>query len=68
MGVWYSLTQSELAYSMIQAMTNANRLVDQFVTMVLYATFMFAQEWIFKGRSIGKFITGTKVVNETNLP
>ena len=67
-GVWYSLTQSELAYSMIQAMTNANRLVDQFVTMVLYATFMFAQEWIFKGRSIGKFITGTKVVNETNLP
>ena len=22
----------------------------------------------FKGRSIGKFITGTKAVNETNLP
>ncbi|MET7035328.1 RDD family protein [Elizabethkingia miricola] len=49
-------------------MTNANRLVDQFITMVLYAIFMFVQEWIFKGRSIGKFITGTKAVNETNLP
>ena len=68
LGVWYSLTQSELAYSIIQAMTNASRLVDQFVTMVLYAIFMFVQEWIFKGRSIGKFITSTKAVNETNLP
>ncbi|MCL1667940.1 RDD family protein [Elizabethkingia ursingii] len=68
LGVWYSLTQSELAYSIMQAMENASRLVDKLVSMIMYATFMFAQEWIFKGRSIGKLITGTKVVNENNEP
>jgi uncharacterized RDD family membrane protein YckC len=30
---------------------------------VLFGFFMFSQELTFKGRSIGKFITGTKAVN-----
>lgn len=38
-------------------------LVDRVVTLLLYTLFMFAQEAIFKGRSIGKFITGTRAVN-----
>ncbi|AQX06940.1 RDD family protein [Elizabethkingia meningoseptica] len=67
-GIWHSLTNSELAYSLIQAMNNVNGLVDRVFTMILYAVFLFLQEWIFKGRSIGKFITGTKAVNETNKP
>src|SRR4051794_30712864 len=39
-------------------------LIFRIVALLLYAIFMFLQEMIFKGRSIGKFITGTKAVNE----
>lgn len=68
LGVWYSLTQSELAYSMIQAMTNANRLVDQFVTMVLYATFMFAQEWILKADRLESLLRVPKLLMKRIFP
>lgn len=40
-----------------------NSLLDRFISLILYALFIFAQEAIFKGRSIGKFITGTRAVN-----
>ncbi len=40
----------------------ANPFLDRLVTLVMYAIYMFVQEAIFKGRSIGKFITGTKAV------
>lgn len=42
---------------------NSNTLLDRVIYTLLYAVFMFAQEAIFKGRSVGKFITGTRAVN-----
>jgi len=43
---------------------SAQDLLYRAVMLLFYAMFMFLQEMIFKGRSIGKFITGTKAVNE----
>jgi uncharacterized RDD family membrane protein YckC len=39
-----------------------NPLLDRLLTMVLYVTLIFLSEFLTKGRSLGKFITGTKVV------
>ena len=36
---------------------------DRIITLVLYAIYMFAVEAIFKGKSLGKLITGTRAVN-----
>lgn len=41
-----------------------NSLLDRLITMFFYILFMVAQEVIFKGQSIGKFLTKTKVVYE----
>lgn len=43
---------------------DANPLVDRLFTAVMYVLFMALQEIIFKGRSVGKFLTGTMVVME----
>jgi uncharacterized RDD family membrane protein YckC len=39
-------------------------IMDRVISLILYGVFMGIIEAITKGRSIGKFITGTKVVNE----
>jgi uncharacterized RDD family membrane protein YckC len=36
---------------------------DRIITLILYAIYMSIVETIFKGRSIGKFITRTKAIN-----
>ena len=60
-GVFWALTSPETISSLEEY--SDNTLVDRLTSLVLYALFMFAQEAIFKGRSIGKFITGTRAVN-----
>ncbi|MEO7445746.1 MAG: RDD family protein [Ferruginibacter sp.] len=40
-----------------------NPIIDRIVTYLCYGLFMFLQEWVFRGRSIGKFITGTMTLN-----
>ena len=39
-------------------------LLDRLLGLVLYGLYMFAIETIFKGKSLGKLITGTRAVNE----
>jgi uncharacterized RDD family membrane protein YckC len=39
-------------------------LVDRLITMVMYGLYMFLIELLFKGKSLGKLITGTRAVNE----
>jgi uncharacterized RDD family membrane protein YckC len=39
-------------------------ILENILILFIYALFMGTQEAIFKGRSIGKFITGTRAVNE----
>ncbi|WP_169743955.1 RDD family protein [Kaistella jeonii] len=41
---------------------NMNPLIDRIVTLLVYAFIMFLAETATKGRSLGKLITGTKVV------
>lgn len=41
---------------------NINPLADRLLSLIIYAVYMFVQEAIFKGRSIGKFVTGTRAV------
>lgn len=48
----------------VGVLENVNRLVDILVTYFFYALYMSFIEAVTKGRSIGKFITGTKAVNE----
>jgi uncharacterized RDD family membrane protein YckC len=38
-------------------------LLDRFISLIIYALYMGASESIFKGKSIGKFITRTHAVN-----
>lgn len=39
-------------------------LLDRLMTLVLYGLYMFIIEAVFKGKSLGKLITGTRAVNE----
>lgn len=39
-------------------------LLDRLLGLVLYGLYMFAVEALFKGKSLGKLITGTRAVNE----
>jgi uncharacterized RDD family membrane protein YckC len=39
-------------------------LVDRLLSLVFYGLYMFVIEAIFKGKSLGKLITGTRVVKE----
>ena len=43
---------------------NGLNLLDRLITLILYGMYMFAIEAIFKGKSLGKLITGTRAVNE----
>ena len=39
-------------------------LLDRLVGIILYGLYMFVVEALFKGKSLGKLITGTRAVNE----
>jgi uncharacterized RDD family membrane protein YckC len=41
---------------------------DRLISLVAFGFFIGVQEWVFKGKTIGKFITGTKVVSVYNKP
>ena len=41
----------------------ARGLIEQIIGIVIYVLFMFAQEALFKGKTFGKLITGTRAVN-----
>lgn len=52
----------ELLGSSFLTYLELNPLIDRLFSAVLYIIFMSAQEILFNGRSLGKFLTGTKVV------
>lgn len=43
-------------------------LVDRLISLVLYGTYMSIIETVFKGKSLGKLITGTRAVNLDGSP
>ncbi len=48
--------------SYLMDMENVNPWLDRLITMLVYVIYYIIIEGLFKGRSIGKFITKTKVV------
>ncbi|WP_374445399.1 RDD family protein [Epilithonimonas sp.] len=60
----YSLLGSSSFVENSAALDNMNPLLDRLITAGLYALLMYFTEYITKGRSLGKLITGTMVVNE----
>ncbi|MEP7141437.1 MAG: RDD family protein [Ferruginibacter sp.] len=45
------------------ARSSGFNLLDRLYSLLLYGTYMFVVEAIFKGKSLGKLITGTRAVN-----
>jgi uncharacterized RDD family membrane protein YckC len=43
-------------------------LVEQLLIQVVYGTYMFIVEALFKGKSLGKLITGTRAVKQDGTP
>lgn len=55
----------EIAYEM----QNINPLLDRIMTMILFSFFYFFSEVLLKGRTVGKYVTKTIVVDENgNIP
>ncbi len=52
----------ELLGTTVLTYLELNPLIDRLISASLYIIFMGMQEILFKGRSVGKFLTGTKVV------
>lgn len=48
--------------NIIYQLENINPLLDRIITAIFYVLLIFLSEFLTKGRSLGKFITGTKVV------
>jgi uncharacterized RDD family membrane protein YckC len=48
--------------------TGMNSILDRLITLICYGIFMGIVEAIFKGKSLGKLITGTLAVNEDGSP
>ncbi|MBO9617776.1 MAG: RDD family protein [Niabella sp.] len=59
------LLTPEVIYSMDE---NGWTLLDRLLILILYALYMGTMEAIFRGRSVGKFITRTKAVNLDGTP
>lgn len=63
MGVFFVMGLiSQDPEALIDDLDHVNPFLDRILTLILYAIYMFVIEILLKGRSIGKFLTGTKVV------
>jgi len=58
----FKLTNIDFFLNITQKMSQANRVVDIMITSIVYFTYMLLIEYFTKGRSIGKYITGSKVI------
>lgn len=67
-GAAYAFVAGDDLMSIANEMENINPLLDRLITMTFYALGMFAIEYFTKGRSLGKLITGTKVVKTDGSP
>lgn len=62
LGVVYALVTGNSVEEIGYEMENMHPLLDRLVTLTAYLLVMFLTETISKGRSLGKWITGTKVI------
>lgn len=58
----YSVITGNSLSEVANSLSSMNSLLDRLVTLLSYVMLMFLFEFLTKGRSLGKFITGTMVV------
>ena len=61
-GLLYYATESEFMYQIILAINN--RFVAYLISIVVFLTYYNVLEYFTKGRTVGKFLTGTVAVKE----
>lgn len=62
LGISYALMTGNTVEEIGYRMENMNPLLDRLITLSAYLFVMFLTELITQGRSLGKLITGTKVI------
>lgn len=62
LGIVYALIADSSVEEIGYKMENINPILDRLITLSAYLLIMFLTELITQGRSIGKLITGTKVI------
>lgn len=58
----YRLANIDFLINIVYKMSEMNRFLDILITSLIYFMYTFLIEYFTKGRSIGKYITGTKVI------
>ncbi|MDQ1855526.1 MULTISPECIES: RDD family protein [unclassified Chryseobacterium] len=58
----YNLANIDFLIKIVYKMSEMNRFLDILITSLIYFLYTFLIEYFTKGRSIGKYITGTKVI------
>nr|WP_315027183.1 RDD family protein [uncultured Chryseobacterium sp.] len=58
----FALTGINFFIEIVQEMAGVNRFMDILITSTVYFIYIFLIEYFTKGRSLGKYITGTKVI------
>jgi len=58
----YNLANIDFLINIVYKMSEINRFFDILITSLIYFMYTFLIEYYTKGRSIGKYITGTKVI------
>lgn len=59
----YQLAGIEFLFNFVNWLSEINKLQDILITSMVYFSYTFLMEYLTKGRTIGKYITGTKVVS-----
>lgn len=58
----FNVTGSDLFLNITMKLSQVNRFWDILITSIVYFTYALLMEYFTKGRTIGKYITGSKVV------
>lgn len=58
----YNLTNNDFLLKIVYKMSEINRFLDILITSFIYFMYTFLIEYFTKGRSIAKYITGSKVI------
>lgn len=59
----YEIFNIDFFLNITDKMASANRLEDILITTAVYLLYIFLIEYFTKGRTVGKYITGTKVMS-----
>lgn len=59
----YQVLNIEFFLNITNRLSQLNRLEDILITSFAYFLYLFLMEYFTKGRTVGKFITGTKVIS-----